>query len=89
MNQTGFRKDLEHIINCNSMEGGSDTPDFILAEYLADCLQAYDRALAAREKWYGRTVMGNGVSVPTDIEAPNAEPTGEAPQARSPHGASS
>lgn len=51
-----FRKSLEHAINCNSMENGSDTPDFILAEYLAGCLTSFDQAMAAREKWYGRPI---------------------------------
>lgn len=54
MNPTQFRKDLAAIINRNSMESGSDTPDFLLAEYLSDCLQAFDRIVKAREKWYGR-----------------------------------
>jgi hypothetical protein len=45
---------LKHIINCYSMEGGSDTPDFILAEYLKDCLSSWDKAVTAREKWYSR-----------------------------------
>ena len=49
-----LRQDIQRAINCNSAENGSDTPDFILAEYLSDCLAAYDRAVAAREKWYGR-----------------------------------
>lgn len=49
-----LRRDIEHVINCNSAENGSDTPDFLLAEYLADCLVAFDKAVLAREKWYGR-----------------------------------
>lgn len=49
-----FRKDLASIINRHSKENGSDTPDFMLAEYLADCLELFDRSVKAREKWYGR-----------------------------------
>lgn len=49
-----FRHELEELINRHSMENGSDTPDFILCEYLMDCLAAFDRAVVAREKWYGR-----------------------------------
>ncbi len=49
-----LQNDIEHVINCNSAESGSGTPDFILAEYLTDCLAAYDRAVSTREKWYGR-----------------------------------
>ena len=49
-----LRSDIEHAINCNSAENGSNTPDFMLAEFLTDCLTAFDRAVKAREKWYGR-----------------------------------
>ncbi len=47
-----FRSELEHLINRYSLENGSDTPDFILAEFLADCLAGYDKALTARAAWY-------------------------------------
>lgn len=49
-----FRKELEELINQHSMENGSDTPDFILAQYLTDCLETFDKATKAREAWYGR-----------------------------------
>lgn len=45
-----FRKDLRRAINCASMENGSSTPDFILAQYLASCLAAFDMAVTEREK---------------------------------------
>ena len=51
-----FRVELERIINSFSRENGSDTPDFILSEYLTDCLDAYDKALQRREAWYDRKV---------------------------------
>ena len=51
-----FRKALEELINYHSRENGSDTPDFILAEYLFGCLENFDKTLQAREKWYGRNV---------------------------------
>ena len=54
-NKTGdFRKELQHLLNRMSMENESDTPDFMLAEYLTDCLQAYERVIRRREIWYGR-----------------------------------
>lgn len=49
-----FRKELEELINQHCMENESDTPDFILAQYLTDCLEAFDKATKAREAWYGR-----------------------------------
>lgn len=56
MNKEEFKKELKRLINCYSMENGSDTPDFILAEYLTDCLESYDDAVRSREKWYGRKI---------------------------------
>ena len=47
-----FRKELSSCINRHSRENGSNTPDFILAEYLEDCLAAFDRATKARKRWY-------------------------------------
>ena len=49
-----FRKELEETINKHSCENESDTPDFILADYLQDCLKAFDSAVRNRERWYGR-----------------------------------
>jgi len=55
-----LRKEIEYAINCNSAENGSNTPDFILAEYLTDCLSAHDKAVTSLEKWYG------GEPIPVD-----------------------
>jgi hypothetical protein len=49
-------KDFEKVINRNSRENESNTPDFLLAEYLMGCLEAYERIHAANEKWYGKTL---------------------------------
>lgn len=51
-NKTGFVADIEAAINRYSKESGSDTPDFILAEYLADCLAAFDKSVSRRTEWY-------------------------------------
>jgi len=48
-----FERDLQDIINRYSIENGSDTPDFLLARYLTDCLKAWNTGVKAREKWYG------------------------------------
>lgn len=49
-----FRTELEQLLNQYNRENGSDTPDFILADYLFNCLLHFDRAVNEREKWYGR-----------------------------------
>jgi len=51
---TGFRQDLERLINKHCRERGSDTPDFILGDYLVACLKAFDTAVRERERWYER-----------------------------------
>ena len=58
-----FQDELQSLINQHSQENGSDTPDFILAAYLSDCLKAFNAAVQNRETWYGRSsereVKGN------------------------------
>lgn len=48
-----FRKELEQLINGYSMEKNSNTADFILAQYLERCLDAFDEATRARDAWFG------------------------------------
>ena len=45
---------IRHLINCYSVENESDTPDFILAEYLMACLKAFNDATVTRTGWYKR-----------------------------------
>lgn len=52
MNEVAFQKELAVLINKYSMENGSNTPDFILAEYLCECLVAFNRATNRRTHWY-------------------------------------
>ena len=52
MIRSQLRTDIETALNRNNAEGGSDTPDFILAEYLVTCLEAFDKTLHARSDWY-------------------------------------
>lgn len=43
-----FKKQLTDLIKFYGMEYGSGTPDFVLAEYLVDCLAAFDKAANKR-----------------------------------------
>lgn len=67
--------DLEHAIssalNCYSAENASNTPDWILAQYLLGCLAAWNQATQQRELWYGRDVRPTGGSgtAPLHVEA--------------------
>lgn len=63
-----FQRDLEAVINRNSLESGSNTPDFILARYLLQCLGAFDIAVNSREKWYSREKIEEGNIVKIDTK---------------------
>lgn len=64
-----FESELESLINRHSMENGSNTPDFILAQYLSVCLSAFNVTVQRRETWYGRPHPVTG-------ETPQAVPEG-------------
>ena len=49
-------EEFENIINKYSWENHSNTPDFILAEHLYNCLVNFSISVNKREKWYGRVV---------------------------------
>lgn len=49
-----FEEELKQLINKYCMENTSNTPDFILAQYLTDSLAAFNAAVQKRERWYGR-----------------------------------
>jgi hypothetical protein len=46
--------ELRELINRRSIESRSNTPDFILAEYMLTCLRAFEKASKDRELWYGK-----------------------------------
>lgn len=46
-----FEADLRELINRHSKEGESDTPDYILAQYIIACLAAFTEATKARDAW--------------------------------------
>jgi len=49
-----LEKDLATVLNRHSQEYASDTPDFILAEYMLACLNAWNKSVRTRERWFGR-----------------------------------
>lgn len=51
-----LKQRISDEINKVSRENKSNTPDWILAEYLINCLNAYEQASIAREKWYGKSL---------------------------------
>ena len=49
-----FSDELISLINKHSKECGSNTPDFILAQYIEECLSIFETAVQQRETWHGR-----------------------------------
>jgi hypothetical protein len=49
-----LEQEIAATLNRHCAENTSNTPDFILAQYLLGCLAAFDTAVQQRETWYGR-----------------------------------
>lgn len=57
-----FQKKIEELINIYSKENESNTPDFILAQYLMDCLETFNKTVNERTKWYEYKDIDNTVA---------------------------
>ncbi len=53
MSKSKLEKDLAGLINSECREGDSNTPDFLLAEFMMNCLGAFELASNKREVFYG------------------------------------
>lgn len=51
-NIDGFKKELEELINKYCLENTCNTPDFILSDFLFNCLRAFVDTTITRDKWY-------------------------------------
>lgn len=47
-----FQNELAALINKHSLENRTDTPDFILARYVVEALEALERHHHAKKSWY-------------------------------------
>jgi hypothetical protein len=61
MAQITFEKELEILLNKHSKENGSNTPDFLLVDYLMGCLSVYNKTLKERDGWFGIDVWEDGI----------------------------
>lgn len=48
-----FKTQLQDLINTHSRENDSDTPNFLLAEYLINCLENYELIVNKRDSFLG------------------------------------
>jgi len=63
-----FRKELEKLINKYSLENRSNTPDFILSDYLVGCLKLFDETLETREWWYRENMDNKKIDEPNNLK---------------------
>lgn len=54
-----FAADLAQLINSNCLENEADVPDFILADYLIDCMDAFHSATRRRQEWFGHKAFSS------------------------------
>lgn len=65
-----FSKEIETLINKYSFENDSNTPDFILADFIVQALKNFNNTSRAREKWYGKSlqVIDGGTTLESAIK---------------------
>lgn len=49
-----FQEQLRALLNRHSKESESNTPDWVLAEYLIKCLDGFNEAIKDRELYFER-----------------------------------
>jgi len=62
-------EELRKVVNSHNVENASNTPDFILAEFLAGCLELWAKATKARDVWYKGVIQVPGVSRAEALDA--------------------
>ncbi len=50
-----FKKELEELLNKYSKERENNTPDFLLAEYLLESMNTFNRTMAARDRYHNQS----------------------------------
>ncbi len=50
--RTELVREFSRVVNSHSIECDSNTPDFIIGEYLVDCLLAFQLGVCKRTVWY-------------------------------------
>jgi hypothetical protein len=53
---TPVAEEIRVVLNRYSAEAPSGTPDYILANYLIDCLKAFNEAVSLRSVWRGEPI---------------------------------
>lgn len=65
-----LERELATVLNRYSQENPSNTPDWILAQFLRGCLAAWNTGVQQREGWYGRDPRPGTAGLPDPAEPP-------------------
>lgn len=61
-------KALADVLNSYCAENGSNTPDFILGDFLGSVLECLNQAIRERDRWYGIAHRPGGDNQQSEIE---------------------
>lgn len=67
--KTPLEKELTALLNQHSRENESNTPDFLLADYLMRCLQTWEAVTRRRDEWYGLKLSPGKTKADREVEA--------------------
>lgn len=71
-----FEEELRSLLNRYSIENESDTPDFILVDFILGCLNSYNTAMKERDAWHGFAPWGRRtLNFPEFINGSNQKDT--------------
>ena len=62
-----LRRELARTLNRHSAENKSNTPDFILAQFLIEAIRAFDAAVTARDQWYLGEGKMHGIALDSNV----------------------
>lgn len=46
-------EEFRSVVNRSSIDAALNTPDYILADYLVECLKMYEKTTSDRDAWWG------------------------------------
>ena len=66
--QENFEDELRKLINKFNMESDSNTPDYILSQYMFSCLISFNTATQQRETWHGRNAAPSNTRYGVEVK---------------------
>lgn len=70
--QQSFREALTELVNSQCREDASNTPDYLLAQFLTGSLEIVEELIRTRDRWYSVHLSpGNSHFSPTGVFEPN------------------